>query len=133
MFKIFGKFWPDDSPLSPKLVANNRITIKYYTFVSDVGNISFVLLIYFKHNGTTSTKIKLFKATKFGLETRCRFVSFCRLLVVGLSYSNHLFHPSTIQVGFVVDAMSLGQVFSRVLQFSPVTSISPVLHTHKTI
>jgi hypothetical protein len=31
-------------------------------------------------------------------------------------------------VGFVVDNMALGQVFRRVLQFSPVSFIPPMLH-----
>jgi hypothetical protein len=31
-------------------------------------------------------------------------------------------------VGFVVDKVALGQVFPRVLQFSPVNFIPPVLH-----
>jgi hypothetical protein len=31
-------------------------------------------------------------------------------------------------VGFVVDKVALGQVFSRVLRFSPVNFIPPVLH-----
>jgi hypothetical protein len=32
------------------------------------------------------------------------------------------------QVGFVVDKVALGQVFPRVLRFSPVNFIPPVLH-----
>jgi hypothetical protein len=31
-------------------------------------------------------------------------------------------------VGFVVDIVALGQVFPRVIQFSPVSFIPPVLH-----
>jgi hypothetical protein len=33
-------------------------------------------------------------------------------------------------VGFVVDKVALGQVFLRVLQFSPVSIIPPLLHIH---
>jgi hypothetical protein len=33
-------------------------------------------------------------------------------------------------VGFVVDKVALGQVFLRVLRFSPVTIIPPLLHIH---
>ena len=38
MFFFFGggeEYWPDVGPLRQKLVANNKITIKYYTVVSD--------------------------------------------------------------------------------------------------
>jgi hypothetical protein len=34
----------------------------------------------------------------------------------------------SVRVGFVVDKVSLGQVFLRVLRFSPVNFIPPVLH-----
>jgi hypothetical protein len=33
-------------------------------------------------------------------------------------------------VRFVVDLAALGQIFLRMLQFSPVSIIPPVLHTH---
>jgi hypothetical protein len=36
--------------------------------------------------------------------------------------------PGSVHVGFVVDKVALGQVFPRVLRFSPVNSIPPVLH-----
>jgi hypothetical protein len=36
-------------------------------------------------------------------------------------------------VGFVVDKAALGQVFLKVLQFSPVSIIPPFLHTHSFI
>jgi hypothetical protein len=36
-----------------------------------------------------------------------------------------------VQVGFVLDKVALGQVFPRVLRFSPVTFIPPVLHYKK--
>jgi hypothetical protein len=36
--------------------------------------------------------------------------------------------PGSVHVGFVVDKMALGQVFLRVLRFSPVNFIPPVLH-----
>jgi hypothetical protein len=35
---------------------------------------------------------------------------------------------SRANVGFVVDKVALGQVFPRVLRFSPVNLIPPVLH-----
>jgi len=31
----FCKYWPDNGPFRRKLVANSRITIKYYIVVSD--------------------------------------------------------------------------------------------------
>jgi hypothetical protein len=47
-------------------------------------------------------------------------------LVAGLS----LLRPGSIQVGFVVDKVALDQVFLRVLRFSPVNIIPPLLHIH---
>jgi hypothetical protein len=37
-------------------------------------------------------------------------------------------NPRSVHVGFVVDKVALGQVFPRVLRFSPVNLIPPVLH-----
>jgi hypothetical protein len=38
------------------------------------------------------------------------------------------FDPGSVHVGFMVDKVALGQVFPRVLWFSPVNFIPPVLH-----
>jgi hypothetical protein len=38
------------------------------------------------------------------------------------------FDPRSVQVGFVVDKVALGQVLPRVLRFSPVRFIPPLLH-----
>jgi hypothetical protein len=38
------------------------------------------------------------------------------------------FDPGSVPVGFVVDKMALGQGFPRILWFSPVIFIPPVLH-----
>ena len=38
------------------------------------------------------------------------------------------FDPGSVHVGFVLDKVALGQVFPRVLRFSPVNFIPPVLH-----
>jgi hypothetical protein len=38
------------------------------------------------------------------------------------------FDPGLVHVGFVVDKVALRQVFPRVLRFSPVNFIPPVLH-----
>jgi hypothetical protein len=43
----------------------------------------------------------------------------------GLSLRRHGIH-----VRFVVDKVALGQVFLRILQFSPVSIIPPMLHTY---
>jgi hypothetical protein len=51
-------------------------------------------------------------------------VQWLRRLVAGLS----LRRPGSVHVGFVVDKVALGQVFPRVLRFSPVNLIPPVLH-----
>jgi hypothetical protein len=47
-------------------------------------------------------------------------------LVAGVS----LLRPGSIHVGFVVDKVAPGQVFLRVLRFSPVNIIPPLLHIH---
>jgi hypothetical protein len=39
-----------------------------------------------------------------------------------------VFNPELVHVGIVVDKVALGQGFSRVLRFSPVDFIPPVLH-----
>jgi hypothetical protein len=51
-----------------------------------------------------------------------------RRLVVGLSPRRRGFDAGSVYVGFVVDKVVLGQVFLRVLRFSPVNFIPPVLH-----
>jgi hypothetical protein len=38
------------------------------------------------------------------------------------------FEPGSVHVGFVMDKVALGQVFPRVLRFSPVNFIPPLLH-----
>jgi hypothetical protein len=43
------------------------------------------------------------------------------------------FAPRPVHVGFVVDKVALGQVFLRVLRFSPVNTIQPLLHIHSCI
>jgi hypothetical protein len=40
--------------------------------------------------------------------------------------------PVSVHVGFVVDKVALRQVFLRVLRFSPVNFIQPVLHYKET-
>jgi hypothetical protein len=51
-----------------------------------------------------------------------------RRLVAGLSPRRYGFDPWSFHVGFVLDKVALGQVFPRVLRFSPVNVILLVLH-----
>jgi hypothetical protein len=55
-------------------------------------------------------------------------VSWLRRLAAGLPPRRPGFDPGSVHVGFVVDKVALGQVFPRVLRFSPVSFIPPVLH-----
>jgi hypothetical protein len=48
----------------------------------------------------------------------------------GLSPRRPQFDPGPLYVRFVVDKVALGQIFLIVLRISPVSIISPVLHTH---
>jgi hypothetical protein len=57
---------------------------------------------------------------KIFIRTAMMAVPWLRSLVVGLSPRRPGFAPGSIRVGFVVDKVALGQVFLRVLQFSPV-------------
>jgi hypothetical protein len=57
-----------------------------------------------------------------------RAVPWLRRLFAGLSPRRPGFRPGSVHVGFVVDKVTLGQVFLRVLRFSPVNFIPPVLH-----
>jgi hypothetical protein len=54
-------------------------------------------------------------------------VPWLRRLVAGLPPRRPGFDPGPDHVGFVVDKVALGQVFLRVLRFSPVSFIPPVL------
>jgi hypothetical protein len=62
------------------------------------------------------------------LETWSRAVPWLRRLAPGLPPRRPGFDPGSVHVGFVVDKVALGQVFLRVLRFSPVSFIPPVLH-----
>ena len=50
-----------------------------------------------------------------------------RWLVAGLSLRRRGFNPGSVQGGFVMDKVALGQIFPRLLRFSPVSFILPVL------
>jgi hypothetical protein len=53
-----------------------------------------------------------------------------RQLVHDVSRQRFGFDPRSVYVGFMVDNMAIGQVFLPVLQFSPVSIIPPMFHTH---
>jgi hypothetical protein len=50
------------------------------------------------------------------------------VIVSGLSPRRLGFDPGSVHMGFVLDKVALKQVFTRVLRFSPVNFIPPVLH-----
>jgi hypothetical protein len=50
--------------------------------------------------------------------------------VAGLSPRRPVFDPRSVHVRFVVHEVALGQISLPVLQFSPVSIIPPMLHTH---
>jgi hypothetical protein len=54
-------------------------------------------------------------------------VQWLRQLVAGLLPRRPGFALASVHVGFVVDKVALGQVFLRVLRFSPVSIILPEL------
>jgi hypothetical protein len=63
------------------------------------------------------------------IEIVCNWaVPWLRRLIAGLSPRRPGFDSGSVHVGFVVDKVALGQVFLRVLRFSPVSFIPPVLH-----
>jgi hypothetical protein len=57
-----------------------------------------------------------------------RAVPWLRRLVAGLPLRRPGLDPGSVHVGFVVDKAALGQVFPRVLRFSPVNIIPLVFH-----
>jgi hypothetical protein len=58
-------------------------------------------------------------------------VPWLRRLAASLSPRRPGFDPGSVHVGFVVNKVALGQVFVRVLRFSPVSFIPPVLHYYE--
>jgi hypothetical protein len=52
-------------------------------------------------------------------------IPWLRRLVAGLSPRRPEFDPVSVNVGFVVDQVALGQDFPRILRFSPVNFIPP--------
>jgi hypothetical protein len=58
-------------------------------------------------------------------------VPLLRRLAAGLPPRRPGFDPGSVDVGFVVDKVALGQVFPRVLRFSPVNFVPPVLNYYE--
>jgi hypothetical protein len=71
---------------------------------------------------------ELESSNQFTLRLPTMAVPWLRRLVAGLSPRRTGFDPGSVHVGFVVDKVALGQVFLRVLRFSLVNFIPPVLH-----
>jgi hypothetical protein len=69
-----------------------------------------------------------FRSVGVGRVRLYRAVPWLRRLFTGLSPLRAGFDPGSVHVGFVVDKVALGQVFSRVLRVFPVSFIPPVLH-----
>lgn len=87
-----------------------------------IGNISF---------STPSNRVLKVTGTQLFttlLQLRRAMVQEC---VVGISTKKPQLHLRPVHVGFVVHNVTLGQVSpSRLLPFSPVSIIPPILHTH---
>jgi hypothetical protein len=58
-------------------------------------------------------------------------VPWLRRLVAGLPQRRPGLDPESVHVGFVVDKVALEEVFPRVLRFSSVSFIPPLLHYTK--
>jgi hypothetical protein len=56
-----------------------------------------------------------------------RAAPWLRRLAAGLPPRRPGFDPGSVHVGFAVDKVALGQVFPRVLRFSPLNFLPPVL------
>ena len=76
-----------------------------------------------------AVRIKLleWRIHEFGVNV-LKAMPWLRRLVACLPQRRPGFDPGSVHVGFVVDKVALGQVFPRVLRFSPVIFIPPVLH-----
>jgi hypothetical protein len=77
--------------------------------------------MYFKHCHSVSHLVIRIQLSQLYVRAKHR-------LVAGLPPRWPGFDPGSVHVGFVVDKVALGQVFPRVLRFSPVIFIPPVIH-----
>jgi hypothetical protein len=73
-------------------------------------------------------QVELEANCSLSFNTEFKAVPWLRRLVASVSPRKPGFDPGPVHVGFVVVKVALGQVFPRVLQFSPVSFIPPVLH-----
>jgi hypothetical protein len=89
----------------------------------DINNVAYNRLWNHKNSGTLMTV-----GFSFGSKGSLKAVPWLRRLVAGLSLSRPGSDPGSVHVGFVVEKVALGQVFPRVLRFSPVSFIPPVFH-----
>jgi hypothetical protein len=108
---------------------NSYCTCKFevYTFQRTQFNVVKLVLFILLNSFTLKTheahKYCLYRLTN----PHCQAVPWLRRLAAGLPPRRPGFDPGSVHVGFVVDKVALGQVFPRVLRFSPVNFI-PVLH-----
>ena len=63
----------------------------------------------------------------------CQFVPSLRQLVTGQSLRRTELDTGSAHAWFVAHKVTLGQLFLQPLQFSPVSTIPPLLHTHSSI
>jgi hypothetical protein len=94
-----------------------------------VGNIlhaGYILKILISVVGMLLASLSL--SLSLSLFTQIVAVPWLRRLVAGLSPRRPGFDPGSVHVGFVVDKVALGHVFPRVLRFSLVNFIPPMLH-----
>jgi hypothetical protein len=89
--------------------------------------IPYIFQAYSYHVPSTSS---LSNFTFYPLSECIVAVPWLKRLAAGLSPRRPGFAPGSIHVGFVVDKVALGQVFLRVLPFSPASIIPPLLHIH---
>jgi hypothetical protein len=116
------------------LYANNRTCFRaifawpwVFAVSSGEGRLKHVTACYiktvFKPNITSQLTLRKQNPTL----KSARAVQWLRRLVTGLSPRRLGFDPRSVHLGFVVD-IGTGLFFHRVLRFSPVTFIPPVLH-----
>jgi hypothetical protein len=89
--------------------------------------IGFILLVAFAIDSLTDSPQIFTERSRSGSAA----VPWLRRLAAGLPPRRSMFDPGSVRVGFVVDKVALGQVFPRVLRFSPVNFIPPVLHYYE--
>jgi hypothetical protein len=93
------------------------------------GNLSLkciACIVTFSHLFITQfTHLRTYNKCRYAYD---RAVPWLRPLAASLPPRRPGFDPGSVRVGFLLDKEALGQVFPRVLRFSPVNFIPPVLH-----